>query len=203
MEQNKHSMPENKKKQQRLFLPKENSDHDPLEIYLKEIRKTQLLNHQEETYWATIVWNEKNNKIKLFKKAVGILRSLEHQNPLNRLLILNKKSIHGYINLKNAILLQKKLAKTKNQFSKAASPKEKNRLAKDQIKLESALSSILLKIDASELNEWPGTIDPNHKLPDKKTKRLQKIWGEIKLVEPKLKEARQKLRQINQPVFEL
>jgi RNA polymerase sigma factor (sigma-70 family) len=197
LEQNKHSLPGNKKKQQRLFLPNENSSHDPLEIYLKEIRKTQLLNHQEETYLATIVWNEKSNKIKLLKKAVGILKSLERQDPLNRLLILNKKSIYGYINLKNAILLHKKLTKTKNQLSKAASPKEKNRLAKDQIKLESALSSILLKIDASELNEWQGTIDQNHKLSDKKTKQLQKIWGEIKLIEPKLKEARQKLIQSN------
>jgi len=197
LEQNKHNLPGNKKKQQRLFLPKENSSHDPLEIYLKEIRKTQLLTHQEETYWATIVWNEKNNKIKLLKKAVGILRSLEHQNPLNRLMVLNKKSIYGYINLKNAILLHKKLAKIEKQFSKAASPKEKNRLAKDQIKLESALSSILLKIDVSGLNEWQGTIDQNHKLPDKKIKRLQKIWEEIKQVEPKLKEARQKLIQSN------
>ena len=197
MEQNKHILPGNKKKQPRLFLPKENSSHDPLEIYLKEIRKTQLLNHQEETYLATIVWNEKSNKIKLLKKAVGILKSLERQDPLNRLLILNKKSIYGYINLKNAILLHKKLAKIEKQFSKAASPKEKNRLAKDQIKLESALSSILLKIDVSELNEWQGTIDQNHKLPDKKTKRLQKIWEEIKQVEPKLKKARQKLIQSN------
>ncbi len=146
---------------------------------------------------ATIVWHEKSNKIKLLKKAVGILRSLGHKDPLNRLLILNKESIYGYINLNNAILLHKKLAKTKNQFSKAASSKEKNRLAKDQIKLESALSSILLKIDVSELNEWQGTIDQNHKLPDKKTKRLQKIWEEIKQVEPKLKEARQKLIQSN------
>ena len=197
LEQNKHSLPGNKKKQPRLFLPKENSSHDPLEIYLKEIRKTQLLNHQEETYLATILWNERSNKLKLFKKALGILKSLERQDPLNQLLILNKKSIYGYINLKNAILLHKKLAKIKNQCSKAASPKEKNRLAKDQIKLESALSSILLKIDVSELNEWQGTIDQNHKLPDKKTKRLQKIWEEIKQVEPKLKEARQKLIQSN------
>ena len=197
MEQNKHSLPGNKKKQQRLFLPKENSSHDPLEIYLKEIRKTQLLNHQEETSLATIVWNEKSNKIKLLRKAVGILRSLERQDPLTQLLILNKKSIYGYINLKKAILLHKKLAKIEKQFSTAASPKEKNRLAKDQIKLESALSSILLKIDVSELNEWQGTTDQNHKLPDKKTKRLQKIWEEIKQVEPKLKEARQKLIQSN------
>ena len=197
LEQNKHSLPGNKKKQPRLFLPKENFNHDPLEIYLKEIRKTQLLNHQEETYLATIVWNEKSNKIKLLKKAVGILKSLERQDPLNRLLVLNKKSIYGYINLKNAILLHKKLAKIEKQFSKAASPKEKNRLAKDQIKLESALSSILFKIEVSELNEWQGTIDQNHKLPDKKIKRLQKIWEEIKQVEPKLKEARQKLIQSN------
>ena len=49
MEQNKQSLSVKKKKPQRLFLPKENSSHDPLEIYLKEIRKTQLLNHDEET----------------------------------------------------------------------------------------------------------------------------------------------------------
>ena len=197
MEQKNHSIPGKKKKDQRLFLPKENSSHDPLEIYLKEIRKTQLLSHEEETHWATIVWNEKNNKIRLFKKAVVILRSLEHHKPLNQLLVLNKKSIYGYINLKNSILLHKKLAKAKKQFSKAASPKEKNRFAKDKIKLESALSNILLKIDVNELNEWRHTIEQDHELPDKKTIQLQKIWGEIKQLEPKLKEARQKLIQSN------
>lgn len=190
-------MLDKKKKQQRLFLPKENSSHDPLEIYLKEIRKTQLLNHEEETYWATIVWNEKNNKIRFLKKAVVILRSLEHHKPLNQLLVLNKKSIYGYLNLKNAIILHKKLVKAKNQFSKATSPKEKNRFAKDKIKFESAFSNILSKIDVNELNEWQNTIEKNHELPDKKIKQLQKIWGGIKQTEPKLKEARQKLIQSN------
>jgi len=41
-----------KKKRQSLYIPKEASSHDPLEIYLREIRKTQLLNHADETSWA-------------------------------------------------------------------------------------------------------------------------------------------------------
>jgi len=98
---------------------KEASSHDPLEIYLREIRKTQLLNHADETSWATIVWNNKHDKIKRLKKAIEILRSLEHHKPLNQLLVLNKKSIYGYINLKNALLTHKKLNKVKNTALKS------------------------------------------------------------------------------------
>ena len=59
LEKEKHNNPIKKKKLQSLYMPKEVSSHDPLEIYLKEIRKTQLLNHKDETSWATIVWNNK------------------------------------------------------------------------------------------------------------------------------------------------
>ena len=134
-------MPGNKKKQQRLFLPKENSNHDPLEIYLKEIRKTQLLTHQEETYWATIVWNEKSSKIKLLKKAVRILRSLEHQNPLNRLMVLNKKSIYGYINLKTLSCFIKNSSKQKTSSQKLPLQKKKTGLPKIKSNLNQPLQA--------------------------------------------------------------
>jgi len=197
LEKGKHNTPIKKKKRQSLYIPKEASSHDPLEIYLREIRKTQLLNHADETSWATIVWNNKHDKIKRLKKAIEILRSLEHHKPLNQLLVLNKKSIYGYINLKNALLTHKKLNKVKNQLSKAPSTKDKNRFAKEKIKLESSLSVILLKIDAPELNEWQELIEKDSALPEKKIKQLQEIWEEIKKIEPKLKEARQKLIQSN------
>lgn len=197
MEKGQHSLPVKKKKQRNLYLPRDTASHDPLEIYLKEIRKTQLLNHEEETRWATIVWDKKNEKINLLKKAIDILKSLEHHRPLNQLLVLNKKSIYGYINLKNSLLIYKKLLKSKTQLSKTASPKEKKRLVKEKIKLESALSTILLKIDVRELGEWQDMIEKNPDLPGKKTETLRKIWEKIKQLEPKLKEARQKLIQSN------
>jgi len=197
LKKEQHNLPSAKKKQHNLYLPKDTSSHDPLEIYLREIRKTQLLSHEEETRWATVVWEKKHLKINLLKKVINILRSLEHHRPLNQLLVLNKKSIYGYINLRNSLLIYKKLLKSKTQLSKSTAAREKKRLAKEKIKLESALATILLKIDVRELNEWQVMLEKNPDLPPKKAEQLQKIWKKIKQIEPVLKEARQKLIQSN------
>lgn len=186
-----------------LDLSESTPEKDPLKIYLKEIRKNPLLSHEEEIYWARIYCKGGKEKIKLLKRAIEIFSGVQYCRPLNQLLFFTNSSLYGYIHLKESLFLHKKIIRIENQLSKSCSSREKRKLTKEKLKLKSQFSEGLSKINVKELKDWQvllGQEDFFGKKPVQLTEYLSElhgIWNKLGKLEPKIREARQRLIQGN------
>jgi RNA polymerase sigma factor (sigma-70 family) len=184
-------------------LKKEPSEANPLEIYLNEIRRIPLLTPEEERRWGRILFEGKREKVKLLKKAIEILASIKHRNNDRPLLFLTNESIYEFIHLKEALNLFRKIIRIKSQLKKKCSVKDRKKLTKEKIKLDSELSAGLLILTIKELNGWQNLITRKEKIWEETTRfkksfqELQKIWNRLSKLEPKINEARQALIQGN------
>lgn len=178
-------------------------EKDPLKIYLKEIRKNPLLSKEEEICWARIYCKGRKEKIKLLKRAIEIFSAVQYYRPLNQLLFFTDSSLYGYINLKESFFLHKKIIRIENQFSKSCSSREKRKLTKEKLKLKSQFSEGLSKINVNELKDWQVLLGQEEFFGKKSVQlkgylsELRGIWNKLGKLEPKIREARQRLIQCN------
>jgi RNA polymerase sigma factor (sigma-70 family) len=186
-----------------LDLSESTPEKDPLKIYLKEIRKNPLLSHEEEIYWARIYYKGRKEKIKLLKRAIEIFSGVQYCRPLNQLLFFTNSSLYGYIHLKESLFLHKKIIRIENQLSKSCSSREKRKLTKEKLKLKSQFSEGLSKINVKELKDWQVLLGQEDFLGKKSVQlteylsELHGIWNKLGKLEPKIREARQRLIQGN------
>jgi RNA polymerase sigma factor (sigma-70 family) len=177
-------------------------DKDPLRLYLKEIRKIPLLTEKEELHWARMLAKANTEKIKLLKRAVEILGSLQYYKPLNQLLCITRDSLYDYFHLEEALALYKRMVKNENLLVKEGSAREKRKLTKDRVKLKADLAECLARINLQEVRDWQILLRESG--GGKKTEQsrdaireLNSIWQKLAALEPAVREARQKLIQSN------
>ncbi len=176
---------------------------DPLEIYLKEIRKIPLLDQKEELQWARTLSRRTKEKVKLLKQAVELLSSGKFSKPLSQLLLHTNESLYEYLHLKEAIELHKRIEKIDLQLQQHLVQREKRKLTKEKMKLKSELTDFLAKTMIKELKQWQVFRDLDKKNSRKTSKSredlhaLREIWERLVKIEPQIREARQKLIQGN------
>ncbi len=179
------------------------SQKDPLEIYLKEIRKIPLLDQKEELYWARMLSRRTKEKIKLLKQVVEILSTGKFSRPLNQLMLFTNESLYEYVHLKEAVDLFKKINKIEVQLTQQGGQREKRKLSKEKMKLKSDYSDSLAKIRIKELSDWEMFLDFDKKrggTPGRMRKEyndLKGLWEQLIALEPDIRQARQKLIQSN------
>ena len=176
-------------------------DNDPLRIYLKEIRKIPLLNIKEEQQCARILHKSNLEKSGLLKRAVEILHGIQAYKPLNQLLIITRDSLCDYLYLEEALTLYKRIERSSALIAKAASTREKRKLTKESVKLHEEFEESLAKINLHELKNWQVLVEENGNKRAERYRRLffelNAIWNELKKLEPRISQARQKLIQSN------
>jgi RNA polymerase sigma factor (sigma-70 family) len=179
------------------------SERNPLEIYLKEIRKIPLLSQKDEKKWARCFTERKNRKIALLQQAVDIVRSIQSYKPLNGLLLFNKDSLYEYIHLQEALKYHNKRIRVEQQLSHPSPQRDRRKLAKEKLKLDQEYTEILSKIDIKPLPEWQCFMSQSEGSAGypaaikSKLKSLYDIWKKLEKIEPDIKEARQHLIQSN------
>ncbi|MEI6127343.1 MAG: sigma-70 family RNA polymerase sigma factor [Pseudomonadota bacterium] len=178
-------------------------DKDPLRLYLKEIRKVPLLTEKEEVAWARILAKANMEKIKLLRRAVELLSTLQPYKPINQLLLITRESLFDYFHLEDALSLYKRILKNESLLVKASLTKEKRKLVKEKVKLKQDFSDCLAKINIKEVKDWQALME-QEELQGKKTDRvreaiaeLSSLWQALARLEPEIREARQKLIQSN------
>jgi len=176
---------------------------DPLKIYLREIKKVPLLTHEEELFWARRFCEGREEKILLLQRVIGILSSIQHHTRGRQLLFLTKESLYGYIHLKEALFLYKKIKKVESQIAGSCQGKEKRKHTKEHVKLNTALADCLLKINIHELKGWQDLFNQKN-FTENVAIRIKQYLTELCAVlntvaelEPSVTEARQKLIQGN------
>ncbi len=176
-------------------------DNDPLRIYLKEIRKIPLLTTKEEQHWALILYKSNLEKAGLLKRAVEILHGIQTYKPLNQLLVITRDSLCDYLYLEEALALYKRIDRSRALITKAGSTREKRKLAKETVKLNEEFEESLAKINLHELKNWQVLAEENGAKRADRYRRffleLNDIWSNLKQLEPRISEARQKLIQSN------
>ena len=178
-----------------------NHDNDPLRIYLKEIRRIPLLKQKEEQHWARILHKGNIEKMRLLKRAVEILHVMQGYKPLNQLLVITRDSLCEYLCLEQALGLYKRIARCRALTGRAETMREKRKLTKETVKLAEEFEENLSKLNIHELKNWRVMSRENgKKCPDRYRRlfsELEDIWGKLQQVEPRIREARQKLIQSN------
>lgn len=176
---------------------------DPLEIYLKEIRKIPLLTQKEEQRWARAFAKHRNEKIRLLKRAVAATHAIQSYKPLSKLFFLKQDSLYEYIHLKESLVFHKKILKIESQLSKTGTTRDKRKLTKEKLKVEQEFTEVLARMNIKELGDWQSVLE-HEEIRGKKTGLLKQhlaelhdSWQALTEIEPKLREARQKLIQSN------
>jgi RNA polymerase sigma factor (sigma-70 family) len=176
-------------------------DNDPLRIYLKEIRKIPLLTTKEEQQWARTLHKSNLDKAGLLKRAVEILHGIQTYKPLNQLLIITRDSLCDYLYLEESLALYKRIERSRALTARAGSTREKRKLTKEAVKLHEEFEEGLAKINLHELKNWQVLAEENGTKRADRYRRLflelNDIWGELKKLEPRISQARQKLIQGN------
>ncbi len=176
-------------------------DSDPLRIYLKEIRRIPLLKQKEEQHWARILHKGNSDKTRLLHRVVEILHVIQSYKPLNQLLIITRESLGDYLYLEEALSRYKRHERCRAQIAKAGSTREKRKLTKEAVRQKEAFEESLAKINLHELTNWQVLTRENGKKCSARYRRLfpelEDIWQQLKQLEPRIREARQKLIQSN------
>ena len=176
-------------------------DNDPLRIYLKEIRKIPLLKQKDEQQWARILHKGNLDKTRLLKRVVEILHVIQAYKPLNQLLIITRDSLGDYLYLEEALSLYKRIERCKALIAKAGSTREKRKLTKEAVRLNEEFGESLANINLHELKNWQVLARENGKKCAERYRRLfpelEDLWQQLKQLEPRIREARQKLIQSN------
>ena len=182
---------------------REPREEDPLRIYLREIRKVALLSQKEELHWARVFSQGRKKKVKLLSRAIELVSSIQYYKPLRRLLSLGTDSLYEYIHLRDCLLDSKRIERVETQLAKIRSSREKKKLTKEKLKLNAEFSEKLLKTKIKDLKDWQA-IFVNGAVSEKKSGHLKgslvelnQIWKELVSLEPKIKNAQQKLIQGN------
>lgn len=174
-------------------------EDDPLKIYLKQIRKIPLLTHQEELQWARMFGTGLEEKQKLLRRALELFDLLQHHGPLSQIVFFPNASRLEYYRLEKLIGLFKKRARVKQQLVRDCAGRDKKRLRKEAAKLEPMLLDAMASLNTFNLKQFQvngGSDDvPGGKSDQLQDliRRLQDVWQSLLALEPRIREARQKL----------
>lgn len=179
------------------------SQKDPLEIYLRDIRRIPLLDQKEEQHWARIFFTRTREKVKLLRRAIELISSGSFSGPVSHRLYFSDESFHEYLHIREALDLYARLSRVESQMKRKCPRKERRKFSKERLKLTSALNDCLGKIRIQELTQWQVLINRSRsegESPDQLQERLQElqsIWARLGTIEPDIRQARQKLIQSN------
>lgn len=179
------------------------TNHDPLKMYLDEIRKNPLLTYEEERQWARVFSKAGEKKIKLLQKVLNILGTIKHSSFARQLLALTGETPFQNIHLKEPLRLHNNIIKIKDQLLNTRTVKEKRKLVKERLKLKLELAECLSKISIKELKcfqvfeEKQDCTAAESDLLRSCLNELWGIWEKLLKLEPEIRKARQKLIQSN------
>jgi len=174
-------------------------EDDPLKIYLRQIRKIPLLTQQEEMQWARLFGAGLEEKQKLLRQALGLFGQLQHYGPLSQIICFPQAKRIEYYRLEKLLGLYKRRERVQQQLAGSFSGRDKKRLRKEAAKLEPLLVEAVQGINTANLNHIHvnricetlagGKADQLQEL----IRRLQHVWQQVLALEPRIREARQKL----------
>lgn len=176
---------------------------DPLEIYLRDIRRIPLLDQKEEQHWARMFFTRSREKVKLLRQALDIISTGSFSSPVSHQLCFSDESFHEYLHIRKALDLYARLGRVESQLKHGCPRKERQKFSKERLKLTIALNDCLAKIRIQELTQWQVLIDRSKsedesagQLQDR-LEQLRAIWDRLGRIEPDIRQARQKLIQSN------
>ena len=172
---------------------------DPLEMYLREIRKVPLLSQKEEQYWSRRLRRHSRHKSRLFVQVVDLLISGPQAERLGRLVLHTHGSFYKYFHLRDAVTCRQRLQRIKAQMDATRDTRERRKLVKDRHKLQDEFEDLVYKISihqqTNDLRVSP-EVAKDPQLVEAWT-AVRDLWQELARVDGIVREARQKLIQSN------
>lgn len=180
----------------------QHSASDPLEIYLREIRKNPILTRAEELRWARQFDEARRRKVALLRDALEIVVSLQGCRS-GDLVFFNENSLYEFVHLDEALKIYKKIKRLQHLRDNAARFVDRKKHIRVLVKYEQDYSDYLSRIHINEVQSWENFLleqvggQPRSRQRRSALRHLHEAWTGVCEVEPRLREARQVLIKSN------